>query len=218
MIDNIELENWNKKCADHVMPLAGTISLYFLKRGKRNINVIDVGSNIGEMIVSLEKCGLIVDDALLFEPVTDLLELSKIKTGNRFIYFNIGLSDKASTEFFYVQRTDNLGLGRIVPNKFDENVIEINVSKFDDLGLDFHADLIKIDVEGYDENVILGMEKYLEKTNHKPLIVFESVGIEQKSPEQREAFRYIQSKLQEIGYNGFNDPTGSCDIFVIPNE
>jgi len=131
-------------------------------------NVLDVGANIGNH--SLAFAGLAAQViALEPHPVTfRLLELNARRHRN-ITALNVGASDRAAT-MHAVTPLDNAG-GCAIGGEIDGERVELKVQRVDDLPGLGDVGLIKIDVEGHEDQAIGGMERLLR--DQKPLLVLE---------------------------------------------
>lgn len=145
--------------------------------------IIDIGSNEGQFIKEIND--LLPDrEILAFEPIEScynkLVENTKhlrIKT------YKMGLGDKESNEFINISKNfesssflemENLHKTSYPDSRYvKKSIIEINrldeVLKNTDLKLNV---LIKLDVQGYEKNVIMGGEKTFENA---AVLIIESV-------------------------------------------
>lgn len=88
----------------------------------------------------------------------------------------VGLGGKTHTAHYYAPTGDNQGVGSFVSDhhKTNKNIGVFEIVNGDDmvdsLGLQ-RVDFIKIDVEGYEEAVLCGLQKTIKK--YKPVIVLE---------------------------------------------
>jgi FkbM family methyltransferase len=130
--------------------------------------VFDIGSNKGEF------ADLLIDNVSeihLFEPNTDLLTYTRVKYCDRSNVSYIDLAaykeDLVSIDFFYFTNENN-GLSSIYDNpKWDE--LPKQKKKVESITIDTYTenydiqeiDFIKIDVEGAEMDVLLGMEHTL---------------------------------------------------------
>lgn len=130
--------------------------------------VLDVGANIGNH--SLAFAGLAAQViALEPHPVTfRLLELNTRRHRN-ITALNVGASDRAGT-VEAVTPLDNAG-GCAIGRTTDGERVELKVQRVDDLPRLRDVGLIKIDVEGHEDQALRGMERLLR--DQKPLMVLE---------------------------------------------
>lgn len=143
------------------------------KRVKPNDTFVDVGANIGTYSVTMAKKGLQVYS---FEPIRsnfDVLERNISDNGSKesVIAYNLALGDKARTaEIIYNPREHGEGsLVQDIPGGVKE---EVNVKKLDDLSIKpRNKCFMKIDVEGFEYQVLLGAENFIRR--YKPSIIIE---------------------------------------------
>lgn len=145
---------------------------------KQNPIFIDVGANIGHHSLFMSKFCEEIHSFEPYEKVTDML-MSKIlfnKCSNIFVH-NVGLGKKNEFLDFYAPVGRNIATGSFMADHAKDNNIQygkleivegdLYISK---LNLN-RIDLIKIDVEGFEKNVLLGLKDTLEK--YRPFVVME---------------------------------------------
>ena len=157
---------------------------------KKFDNVIDVGANIG--LHSVRFCQKF-KNVFSFEPVQTNFEclIENTKIFDNIKLYNIGLGDKKETAGISIRHEeDNCGAYSLVDYNHEENIIteKISIEKLDNFDLD--ADLIKVDIQGYEGKFLLGATETIKRC--KPIIVLE---VELKKP-----FRYLNSILTPLGY------------------
>jgi len=135
---------------------------------------IDVGAHIGRFSTLMAKQDWKV---ISFEPLKTnfhALEnnLKANKASRNAQIFNAGLGNKAASETIYY---NSLELGEAsVSEKNGDRSNTVQILRFDDLYKDFVIGdfcIVKVDVEGYEEEVLAGMQKFIK--SHKPLFVIE---------------------------------------------
>ena len=145
---------------------------------KQNPIFIDVGANVGHHSLFMSK---FCDEVHSFEPydrVKDIL-LSKIlfnKCSNIVVH-NVGLGEKSEFLDFYAPVGRNIGTGSFMAEHAKDN--NIKYGKLEIVEGDLYisklnlkrVDLIKIDVEGFEKYVLLGLRDTLEK--YRPFVVME---------------------------------------------
>lgn len=158
------------------------LKILFSNKEKRSF--IDVGGNIGLSTIGFRELGFKSNKIHMFEPDKDLIKsyLYKIKKkyDNLKIY-PFGLSDKNSTKKLYKAFYKNKFFH--FNNSFDREYIKkklthnygdvskkfliksslLSLKKFDSLNIKDQICFIKIDVEGLDHLVLLGMKKCIKK-------------------------------------------------------
>jgi FkbM family methyltransferase len=162
----------------------------------------DIGANIGQKTNILLNSGYKV---VAFEPNPDLNnKLNRIyKDNDNIIIDSSGLSDNNGINDFFICNSETLSTLSLdfiknsrFSNKHNWNVkIPINTITLDSAIEKYGIpDFIKIDVEGYELNVIKGLTKLLSNT----MICFEW------EEENKENIEAIVKYLQDIGYNNFS--------------
>ena len=157
----------------------------------QNKSLIDVGANIGISTLGFRKLGF-TNPIYLFEPNYFLYKnyLKKIKKKNKKIFINnIALNNKEEVKKLYIAHYKSRTLHFL--SSFDKNYIinsikitysnvtkkisiikkKVNCKKFDTIIIKYPPDFIKIDTEGHDYNILLGMRKTIKK--HKPVFLIE---------------------------------------------
>jgi FkbM family methyltransferase len=141
----------------------------------KSINIIDVGANLGYQSLAYNHF-LNINKHICFEPFsTNFYYLEKnLSSVLNIEVFNFGLGEKESIETISFpaweednSRLSNLGLMSIqdrssgLESLISENSEKIEIKAFDDCNISFNDDeiiFIKIDVEGFEYNVLLGMK------------------------------------------------------------
>ncbi len=142
--------------------------------------VIDVGANVG-LISSVMAAAVGPEGAVwAFEPLPRNVErLRALKEANnltQLTIFPLGLSSTASTAKLLLSPPEGgSGSGSFVSPWAKEGYIEVEVNRLDDLveadGEDLPLRLVKIDVEGFEPEVLAGAKNTL--TTKRPLILCE---------------------------------------------
>jgi len=157
---------------------------------KLNDAIIDVGGNLGISAMGFRKLGY-KNKIFLFEPNKHLFEkyLNKnlIRDYKNIYVFNFALGFREETKNFYYPYYKNYCLHYFCSFNKDyvSNSLKITfkkkkfriinypmfLKKFDKLNLKCKPKFIKIDVEGFDYEVLMGMKKSIKK--HEPIILVE---------------------------------------------
>ena len=135
--------------------------------------ILDIGANIGYQTLFYNNFFSSNTKMICFEPhpISYFFLKKNLSKFNNISLYNIALGDKESKEIISVPKHESLeanelGIARISKNFTNYLKAEINVKKFDDLDIlkdEYKSIFIKIDVEGYEKNVLLGMKNFLEK-------------------------------------------------------
>ena len=135
---------------------------------------IDVGAHIGRFSTLMAKQGWQV---ISFEPLKTNFQalennLKVNHTNGNVRIFNAGLGNKTGNSTIYF---NSLELGEAsVTEKNGNNKDAVQILRFDDIYKDFNISdfcIVKVDVEGYEEQVVEGMHDFVKI--HKPLFVIE---------------------------------------------
>ena len=184
--------------------------LDILKLNKLRIKLVDVGSNVGKFTKTLLDNGIDIEDAILVEPIEELLNYSKSVIKRDFQYLNCACSssDITKTEKLYINYdSDNLGTPRIHPE--GDRVVEIvpltSILKMKN----FDPDVVKLDCEGLDYCIALDLFNLLQSKNLRPLIIIEY------SPHD-DTVNVLKRLYESLGYKIYFTKSGNDMIFV-PN-
>jgi len=155
--------------------------LAFLKdvlEGRKNAVYIDIGANVGHHALFASRFASQVYAFEPFQAVREKLEeklvLNRIENVK---VVPIALGDKTENKRFFAPPNANLGTGSFVEEYSEQNTADqyLEIRRIDDiyaeLGIE-RADLIKIDVEGFEKQVLAGARKMLEKM--RPAVLFEN--------------------------------------------
>lgn len=129
---------------------------------------LDIGANLGLNSLRMHKIKPITGTVHLFEPQPDVFLMCKHNTRqlSRKLY-NLCLSDKAGALSFD-QNVENVGATTITYNNGETTVACLPLDNFD---FSNKVSLVKMDVEGAEENVLEGAKIFFEK--HQPMLVIE---------------------------------------------
>lgn len=133
---------------------------------------IDIGANIGNHSLFFSDY---FSKVIAFEPNPHTYRLLEYNAGFRsnISVHNIGLGDKKG-DFLLFENTTNYGGSTIRQGDSDNSqaAVQISVDILDGyLKTDGRIEFIKIDVEGFEEKVIIGANQVIRE--HQPTIVFE---------------------------------------------
>ncbi|MFL5763459.1 MAG: FkbM family methyltransferase [Bacteroidia bacterium] len=154
-------------------------SFDILKHVKSGLTIIDVGGNIGQTAMTMAQKTGAAGKVISFEPHPSTVEkfrknLSLNPQISNVIVENFGLGDQENTAEMFVECTTNSGGNRIAGSSEKSNGTPVKITTLDRY-LDMHGiekvDLVKIDVEGYEMNVLNGMTKILQR--QRPLLYLE---------------------------------------------
>lgn len=134
---------------------------------KKNRCCIDVGANIGNHSIFFSK---FFKKIFCFEAHPKIFKVLKLNTCNlsNIKIYNIGLSSKKKELYFPDIQTQNMA-GHSLKNTGD---IKVKINKLDNIiNLKNKIDFVKIDTEGHEYQVLMGMKVLLKANN--PIIMLE---------------------------------------------
>ena len=136
---------------------------YFFSKLDKNTLVIDVGSHIGEFPMCFNK---IVGKIICFEPHPDTLVALRenTKSFTNIDIYPFALSKKSSIQKIYFSK-DPADTSLFPPDK-SIDIHEVNTYALDDVDLkieNFKTVVLKLEAEGYEEEVLEGSVKTLKK-------------------------------------------------------
>ena len=174
--------------------------------------VFDIGANVGDITLHLAKITGEKGAVFSFEPDPFNFKRFKENVGlNTFKNIhanNLGLGNKAGKFKMALFRTDNRGMTRIVDTPSSAVHAEVEITTLDEF-LNSHllpprVNLVKIDVEGYETNVLKGATQFLQK--YKPVLFIEVV--DDHLREQHTTARELVSLLESLNYTCKHSETG----------
>ena len=137
----------------------------------RSKTMLDIGSNIGNhTLYFINECG--ARFVYCFEPASDTFRILKrnIKVNhleNKTILFNVGVGCKSGEAIIASSKDKNTAYTKIAVSEEGN----IKVVSIDELSLAETVGFVKIDVEGFELEVIKGMQGTLKKD--KPIVMIE---------------------------------------------
>ena len=156
---------------------SGHANLYNLV--KEGMVILDVGANIGDTALHFSKIAGNEGRVICFEP--DLNNFKKLSSNvqlnkcSNIILVNAGLGNENKQVRLFRVSPDNKGMNRILDiDSTDANYSIIEIKRADDVMKELKiekADLIKIDVEGFEFEVLKGAEKIISIS--KPILFIE---------------------------------------------
>lgn len=158
--------------------------------------IVDCGANIGDFWFALRQ---ISDEFqyLAFEPSPQEFQLLEQNIGQRGKCFNIGLWNREDKLVFYISNA-NADSSFIKPGKYTE-YIEIDAKRMDQV-FDKRIKLLKLEAEGAELQVLMGMGRLLERCEY----ITADVGFENKNKSTLpEVTNYLLERDFEIISFGF---------------
>jgi FkbM family methyltransferase len=179
-VDTVKIKNGRslRVLNDHIGRIVKRTELFyendlitFVKRFIAPKSVVDVGTNIGNHAVGFS--GHPQYNVICFEPDSKLAEVAKINFEMNSINYKIhnhGLGRKEEKLPFVPGSNENSGVGKF--DRESNSPTCLTVKRMDDcIQKDSQIDLIKIDVEGFELDVLLGAEITIK--NNLPMLVIE---------------------------------------------
>lgn len=156
---------------------------FLAKHAKKGGTYIDIGANIGNHSVFFSK--FLADQVISIEPGKELKPILEKNLNDNSVkgkFYNIGCGKSNGECFLTRDRTHNNWGSGYCSSQMENNYSEkILIRSLDDLYFESNyppISLIKIDVEGFEIEVLKGAQKILEK--YKPQIVIEASTQEEK--------------------------------------
>ncbi|ASU36778.1 FkbM family methyltransferase [Mucilaginibacter xinganensis] len=143
-------------------------------------NALDIGGNIGLQSIRMSQCAGAAGKVYAFEPLNYLQEKFRrnvlLNKAANVTLLPYALSNKEGEADFTINKTSwnqgTFSLNNAGYTGTDQQRVLIKVADdLPEIQLLNSLDLVKIDVEGYEYQVLLGLAKTLQK--HKPRIIFE---------------------------------------------
>ena len=182
--------------------IAATIELENMVKDINPETIIDIGSNKGQFIMLIEQ---LFSNKIIysFEPLVEALEIQKrfFNYKKNIFFYNFALGSNPSTkEFFITKRMDSSSFFKInkIKNKNYEIQSKKNIQIFtlDEVMVNKEIPkpiLLKIDVQGYELEVLKGSDKILSKIDYLLIEVTDSeMYINQ--PISTEIIEYLKNK------------------------
>tara|TARA_Y100000741_G_scaffold322486_1_gene272213 strand:+ start:559 stop:1239 length:681 start_codon:yes stop_codon:yes gene_type:complete len=180
----------------------------FLKKklNKKEIIVIDIGANVGSYLDFIIK-NFKYKKIYAFEPSVKAYRQLKNKFNSKNIILeNIALSNKKTKRKFYEYKlTSQSSFYKITskknPFKNLNNIYKVKTLKLDEyLNLkEKKIDICKIDIQGEELNVLMGMQKYLKKKKIKLIKV--EITIRNDYDNNKNQFVEIINFLKKFNYD-----------------
>lgn len=184
--------------------------------------VFDVGANIGAILVKLAEHVGQGGRVIGFEPdpgrYSKCREYIRTNLVTNAELFPVALGDQEGTGKIRIRNPLNQGMNQIVPDSVDDgegaDIRIVSLDRFvSEKSID-RIDLIKIDVEGYEAQVLKGAEMVLKK--YRPTLYVE---IDQRNLIQHNAqAQEIFDRLHQYGYRLFRERASTPLGVVRPDE
>ena len=174
LVKLIKNKTWRKGIFNNI---AANIELENLIKDLNVETIIDAGSNKGQFILLTENffnCKKIYS----FEPIKEILEMQKkfFSYKNNIFFFNFALGEKTSNKIFHItKRKDSSSFLKVNENVISNNdykiqeKIEVKIHSLDEIMINENLTgpiLFKIDVQGYELEVLKGSSETLKKIKY----------------------------------------------------
>lgn len=186
---------------------------------------LDVGANVGVHTLAIAPHIAEIVAVEPFPPVADRLEAT-LKTNriNNVIVARFALSHESGTASFLAPDSSNLGVGRVVTSDNTAGLLQVTQTTGDDLlrQTDLPLGLVKIDVEGFELNVLRGLQQRLRRD--RPLLVVEVLTSDATHHESLKALLpenysfLILESARRPRYRLLPWQSGNGDIVAVPTE
>jgi FkbM family methyltransferase len=221
------LNSWHIEVTKHIGWIILHVGDYFLERNYKYINMIDIGCSTGRLVEIMNN-KIPVKNAILIDAVSEVVDYAKEIFGEKYYYEScvLGNLDSIITltlpEPYVLAGKVGINLGGATAQKIGLRYREnVPIKKFDTIWkekyINFIPDLIKIDAEGLDIEVLMGMQDFLTHLKKKPVIVYEIAGLN-ASEQDRIIVNNKLNFLSDMGYKPLweNDflPQKSCDVVI----
>lgn len=188
--------------------IASTELLHNISEYCSEVNtVIDVGANKGQFALAASRA-FPKANVYSFEPLPEIyLALKKnIKNTNQIQTFNLALGSKSGKIDFYKNEYSHASSALPISDFHRKNllgvdkaeVIQVPIERLDNVGLTFELSspvLLKLDVQGFEKEVLLGCEHLLAKVDY---LLFEASFIPMYDGEP--TFEEMHEFVKSLGY------------------
>ena len=183
----------------------------FMKELSEGMKVVDIGANIGYYVLVESRIVGNRGTVYAIEPEPRNFQLFKHNVelndySDRVEPFNIAIGNKTGKELFEI--SDKCNTHRIAKPNSSDKCIEVPITTLDEFLEDRSADFVRMDAEGYEYFIILGMKKTLEK-NH-PLKLFIEVHpklIKQYGGDVEDMLKLLSDASFRVNYVCLWDPS-----------
>ncbi|MDB4414887.1 FkbM family methyltransferase [bacterium] len=212
-------------------------ALELLKKIADNIEApifFDIGANIGQHSLFMSSY---CKEVHAFEPFIEvrklILEKQEINNIRNLKIHDFGLGEVNETRNFFAPSTENKGTGSFIEdyNESNQNIGSLKIVKGDDFVFEnlnpSKIDLMKIDVEGFERNVLLGLKKTLD--HFRPILFVEysaatmnsfidSTELQGMLPDNYIIKKFKSNNVDFSKLIDFDPLISGGDIVILPNE
>lgn len=174
-----ELSKWVVECDRHTIGSVKFVASLLEEAGHLGkVSILDVGANVGAFPKLLESY-YEVGQLVAVEPYSQFTDIILHRYPDATV-FNCLASDSESDGLcLYGGKEGNLGCARVLDgayntdNEYMTSFPSLPTWEFIQNVNGFNPDVVKIDAEGYDEKVLLGLLPYIRISGRRPIIIFE---------------------------------------------
>ncbi len=183
-------------------------TLYSLVR--EGDTIIDIGANIGETLLNFSK--LVGSKGFIFSFEPDPRNFEKcarnisLNTFNNLKLFEWGLGDQEGLLAISQIDSRNPGMNRILEKSVSTDTKQVRVTTLDNFVAKNNfskIDLIKIDVEGYEKNVLIGATECIDRFKPTMFIEVDDNNLKKSGSSAKDLLSYVESKSYTI-FNAHN--------------
>lgn len=155
----------------------------YIKFDNEAISLIDVGANKGLFYNELKLCYRnAIIKAILIEPIPDCVSILKEKFGenSNLIIAQVAASNTNENKEFYINKYDETssllkirqGIRELANIDIEQKaIIKVNTTKLDSIVIEYNftpeiINLLKVDVQGFEDRVLLGAVETLKRTEY----------------------------------------------------
>lgn len=197
---------------------SGRNKLYALT--KKEMTVFDIGANMGDTALNFSKIIGPKGNVIAFEPddrnYKRALRNFSLNLASNITLLNIGLGEENKTEKLYRVNLGNQGMNRILKDEHNYDFTEITIRKLDSFITEHSTtkvDLVKIDVEGFEMNVLKGSVEMLKKFNPILFIEINDNNLKEHSSSASELFKFLNELNYTTYHSGTNKELTQSDDF-----
>lgn len=212
-------EDYFQKYSDNILQFGQETRDMALANVRQWRTVVDIGAHIG---ISIHCWAPRFQRVVAFEPMVDHYDCLKenVKKFSNVEIHNCGLSDETKTMRAAYRTGKNSGSFQFVtddwqpnPKKIQPQIYQIPSKRLDAFELE-EVDLIKIDVEGWELEVLKGAKQTILK-NQPTLMIEFTGGNSHKSMRSYNVNEYY-ALIEELGYRAVS--SAGDDTIYIPND
>jgi FkbM family methyltransferase len=179
--------------------------------------VVDVGANVGETLLNFARLVGERGEVIAFEinPATHRRCLRNISLNSfkNVRLFDLGLGSEGGAALLASPNARNSGEDRVVHNQ-GRSGINVEMTTMDSFVAE-HAiariDLIKIDVEGFEMNVLRGARETLERFQPRLFVEVSDVNLRQQESSATELLEFLERLGYRLTHAQQNRPVTSAD-------